>query len=100
MMAKITTWDGTKKKFIEINAPTGPTEAQIAEELQNKKNLKRARRNTLISNTDWAVLSDAPLTEEQVNEAKTYRTALRNLPAHEDFPDVDFPAIPSFIQEV
>lgn len=99
-MVKITTWDGTKKKFIEINAPAGLTEAQIAEELQNKKNLRRARRNTLISNTDWAVLSDAPLTEEQVNEAKAYRIVLRDLPAHEDFPDVDFPAIPSFIQEV
>ena len=89
-MAKITTWDGSKKKFIEINAPAAQSEEQKAAELENKKSLKREYRNTLISNTDWTMLPDAPLTEEQINEVKTYRTALRDLPTHSDFPNVKF----------
>ena len=96
-MAKITTWDGTKKKFIEINAPTAQSEEHKAAELENKKSLKREYRNTLISNTDWTMLPDAPLTEEQINEVKAYRTALRDLPTHSDFPNVDFPTKPSFL---
>jgi len=43
------------------------------------------------------MLSDNSLTEEQKTEATTYRQALRDLPAQESFPDVEFPTKPDFL---
>lgn len=41
----------------------------------------RAKRNGLLTNTDYAVLPDAPFTDAEVTEIKTYRQTLRDFPS-------------------
>ena len=52
---------------------------------------KRRERNELLAETDWMAGSDYTMTDAW----KTYRQALRDLPAADGFPDVDFPTKPS-----
>ncbi len=40
----------------------------------------RKIRNKLLYDTDWTTLIDSPLNEEQKNNYKIYRQALRDLP--------------------
>ena len=51
----------------------------------------RTQRNKLLQETDWMALSDVTMSDTW----KTYRQALRDLPAQSGFPDVDFPTKPS-----
>ena len=39
----------------------------------------RIVRNSLLSNSDWAVMSDSPLSESKQTEWKTYRQKLRDI---------------------
>ena len=39
----------------------------------------RVERNIKLSGTDWTQVADAPITSEQVTEARTYRQALRDM---------------------
>ena len=55
----------------------------------------RNTRNELLAASDWTVLTDSPLTTAQKTKWKTYRQALRDLPASEDWPNVTFPEEPS-----
>ena len=50
----------------------------------------RAQRDTLLAASDSMALAD-----RITDEWRTYRQALRDLPAAEGFPDVDFPVAPS-----
>jgi hypothetical protein len=49
----------------------------------------RVQRNTKLSLCDWTQLPDAPLSEEQKAQWKTYRQALRNVPQEQ--PNVQTP---------
>lgn len=51
----------------------------------------RAERNRLLAASDWTQLADAPV--DTVAWA-AYRQALRDLPDHPDFPNVELPATP------
>jgi hypothetical protein len=56
----------------------------------------RDTRNKLLSNSDWIMLSDNTLTEEQKNNWKTYRQALRDLPQNTTDPrEVVWPSKPA-----
>tara|TARA_X000001036_G_scaffold257380_1_gene239357 strand:+ start:5181 stop:5450 length:270 start_codon:yes stop_codon:yes gene_type:complete len=44
----------------------------------------RFYRNELLKECDWTVLSDCGLSAEKVTEWKTYRQALRDMPASMD----------------
>ena len=55
----------------------------------------RGTRNQLLVDSDWTVLTDSPLTTAKKTKWKTYRQALRDLPASEDWPNVTFPEEPS-----
>lgn len=63
----------------------------------------REERNYRLSLSDWAVVSDSPLTDSQKTEATTYRTALRNLPSTITIAEIDsventpWPTAPSFL---
>lgn len=50
----------------------------------------REHRNDLLKETDWWAVSDLTMTQEQID----YRQALRDLPAQEGFPNIDFPEKP------
>lgn len=62
----------------------------------------RKDRNLKLTATDWTQIPDNSLTEEQVTEARTYRTSLRNitngitLPLTEP-PSITWPTPPSFL---
>lgn len=50
----------------------------------------RALRNEKLAETDWWAVSDRTMTSEQT----TYRQALRDLPDHADWPNMDWPTKP------
>jgi len=52
---------------------------------------KRGEREQLLRETDWMSCSDVTMADAW----KTYRQALRDLPAADGFPDVDMPTKPS-----
>ena len=55
----------------------------------------RTERNSILKDTDWSQLSDAPLTSSQKTTWATYRQALRDLPANtEDPKNVTCPSQP------
>lgn len=54
----------------------------------------RQQRNTLLSETDWTQLNDAPLTDKEKEKYRTYRQALRDIPQQESFPEnITWPTI-------
>ena len=67
-----------------------PTEASAPEIVV------RLKRDELLKGSDWTQLPDAQLSAEKVAELKTYRQALRDLPANtSDFTNVTYPTPPS-----
>ena len=58
---------------------------------------KRNTRNQLLSDSDWTQIPDSALTDEAKALWVTYRSALRDLTAHENWPnleDADWPTKP------
>ena len=56
----------------------------------------RHYRDTLLRESDWTQFTDSPLTDSKKTEWKTYRQALRDLPATESDPEnATFPTKPS-----
>ena len=54
----------------------------------------RAKRDKLLTDTDWTQCSDTALSDEEVENYKIYRQALRDITAQEGFPyNVVFPTI-------
>lgn len=59
----------------------------------------RNQRNALLSDSDWTMVSDAPLTDAQRAEWAQYRSALRNISQAPEFPfSVVFPQKPLYEQ--
>lgn len=60
--------------------------------------LHRATRNQLLVDSDWTQFNDSPLDNDTKVLWATYRSALRSLPEHENWPsleDADWPIKPS-----
>ena len=58
----------------------------------------RTKRNQLLADSDWTQMNDSPLTDEAKTAWATYRTALRDLTTHANWPnltDSDWPTEPS-----
>ena len=66
----------------------------IANDLANAKANKRAQRNSRLTETDWAILPDSPLSDADKTIYQNYRTALRDVPAQDGFPDNALPEGP------
>jgi hypothetical protein len=92
-MAKEKVYDATFKKFVEIEVDN----REDSNYVDNKKIGKRIARNNLLFQSDWALLQDSPLTDEQKEEAIVYRQALRDISSHAEFPDNEFPNKPDFL---
>ncbi len=57
----------------------------------------RDTRNELLAASDWTQGNDSPLTDEAKTSWGTYRSSLRSLPEHENWPsleDADWPTAP------
>ena len=71
------------------------TEAEKREEAEKSV---RAKRDSLISETDYLLASDYPISAEDLEAVKVYRQALRDVPQQEGFPlDVVWPELPSIL---
>ena len=60
--------------------------------------LNRQERDALLSDSDWTQLPDSPFSDSKKAEWTTYRQALRNLPTHSNWPnleDADWPTQPT-----
>ena len=53
--------------------------------LERKIALERARRNSLLANSDNKIVTDRGMSESKITEWKTYRQKLRDI----DFSDID-----------
>lgn len=59
----------------------------------------RAKRDSLITETDYYLMPDYPSNPQNLEELKVYRQALRDLPEQEGFPrNVHWPAVPKFLR--
>lgn len=73
------------------------TEAEKREEAEK---FVRAKRDSLISETDYLLASDYPISAEDLEAVKVYRQALRDVPQQEGFPfDVVWPDLPVIVAE-
>ena len=69
------------------------TTKQKALETEKPLNELRAERNIKLAETDWTAMSDVTMADNM----KTYRQALRDLPTHKNWPnleDADWPTKP------
>ena len=89
--------DGVKvensEEYVALLAAEAARNASSIAALQ--ENEMREQRNALLAASDWTQANDSPLAAEKKVEWASYRTALRNLPASSDWPDVTFPTEPS-----
>ena len=68
-----------------------------AEAVEDLKKSNREKRNDLLAASDWTQANDSPLAAEAKASWVTYRTALRDLPSHSNWPnleDADWPTAP------
>ena len=85
----ITPYNTAKAKWVEADqaakAPKVTTEQDVREE-----------RDNLLTTSDWTVLPDSPFSDSKITEWKTYRQALRDLPANTtDWANPTYPTPPS-----
>ena len=66
----------------------------IANDVANKKAQIRAQRNARLTETDWAILPDSPLSADDKTVYQNYRAALRDVPAQDGFPNNTLPEGP------
>ena len=60
----------------------------------------RARRDALITATDYLLMPDYPISAEQLAEVRAYRQALRDVPLQAGFPQtIDWPMPPIITAE-
>lgn len=58
----------------------------------------RAKRDTLIADTDYLLMPDYPISDEDIETVKAYRQALRDVPQQACFPlEIDWPALPTVL---
>lgn len=78
---------GIDVEFVGVPVPDVPDSA-LADRA-------RQERDRLLSETDFYIMSDYPSTEEDLEEVKAYRKALRDVPSQEGFPrDIEWPIKP------
>lgn len=60
----------------------------------------RGKRDVLISQTDYLLTPDYPISAEDLEFVKAYRTALRDVPQQDGFPfDVVWPELPAVLKK-
>ena len=72
---------------IEFSADEDAINAQAQRAVDTQWFILREERDVLLKESDWIVSTpDAPFTQEKIEEWKTYRQALRDLPANTEDP--------------
>ena len=70
----------------ELNIVEFP-ENEEDHEHSHKKSAIIHRRNLLLSESDYLMMVDYPISDEKKQEIKVYRQALRDIPQQDGFPD-------------
>ena len=83
----------TVADFPDAPVPAKPDYNPDERALEREADEVRTQRDALLVESDWAVLPDAPVADEQA--WKDYRQALRDVPQQNGFPtDIDWPVKP------
>ena len=83
----------TLADFSDAPVPDKPDYNPDERALEQEAEEARTQRDALLVESDWAVLPDAPVADEQA--WKDYRQALRDVPQQTGFPtDIDWPTKP------
>ena len=83
--------DGVRR--FEIKTVPEPTAEQLAQQA-------RTRRDALIAETDYLMMPDYPIPEEDRTALESYRQALRDIPQSEGFPEtINWPEIPATLSK-
>ena len=81
------------KRRFQIVAVPEPTTEEIAAQV-------RAKRDALLAETDFLMMPDYPLGEEDATALKTYRQELRDVPTQEGFPtEITWPDLPAALSK-
>lgn len=92
-------WCNNNNAYIEPIEPDGyiirevpePTPEELSKEL-------RSKRDKLLRDTDKYLISDYPISPEDLEAVKVYRQALRDIPEQSGFPkNVQWPVEPQFL---
>ncbi len=79
-----------QRRFLIVGVPE-PTPEELAERA-------RMERDALIGETDFLMMPDYPLTDEERAAVADYRQALRDLPASDGFPEaITWPVAPAIL---
>lgn len=82
-----------KGDYYEVVPTPEPTSEELAEQA-------RAKRDRLLSETDYLLAPDYPISPEDLALVKTYRQELRDVPQQEGFPEkVTFPELPKVLRK-
>lgn len=66
---------------IEFTVDTEALEAETQNYTQTQWAIFRSMRTQRLSECDWVLVSDVPLSQDKIDEWKAYRQALRDLPS-------------------
>ena len=81
-----------KRRFQIVKSPE-PTGEDLKEQARQK-------RDSLISQTDYLLMQDYPISAENLEAIKKYRQALRDVPQQKGFPKkIAWPELPAFLKE-
>lgn len=81
------------KRRFQIVAVPEPTTEKIAAQV-------RAKRDALLAETDFLMMPDYPLGEEDAAELKSYRQELRDIPTQDGFPaEITWPDLPATLSK-
>jgi hypothetical protein len=72
---------------IVVKAVVADSAEDIATRKANLAVVERAKRDALLSETDWVVIKALELSEAVDADMASYRQALRDVPAQSGFPD-------------
>lgn len=97
-------WEAEKKRLEEEQARIEAEELERYNSEEARFERLRSERNARIAATDFYLLADYPITEEQKEVLSAYRQALRDLPSQEGAPWdgggelTPWPAFPDILQ--
>lgn len=79
--------------YYEVVPIPEPSKEEVASQV-------RSKRDHLLSETDYLLAPDYPISPEDLDLVKAYRQALRDVPQQEGFPEkVTFPELPKVLRK-
>lgn len=95
MYAPVRYWEELKTPMVPVDAGQSGTIVVPPAYVPSPAEVAVARRNALLSASDWTELADVPLASEMKAQWATYRQQLRDLTDQPQFPDaINWPALP------